>query len=93
MIVIDPYYIEGIVFDLIDCLHEAGKLEDVENEEPHGYTCEAVFGVRSDQIAAVHLENADHPAIRFFQLDDGRLIGSDPARQPVPLRLPPRSEH
>ena len=93
MIVIDPYYIESIVFDLIDCLNEAGMLEDVQEDAEHGFTCEAVFGFRSDQIAAIHLENADSPAVRFFQLEDGRLIGCDPAQTSFPVRQPARTEH
>lgn len=93
MIVIDPYYIESIVLDLIDCLNEAGKLENIHGDAARGFTCEAVFGVRSDQIAAVHLENADSPAVRFFQLEDGRLIGSDPAQASFPVRQPARTEH
>lgn len=93
MIVIDPYHIESIIFDLIDCLNEAGKLEHVQGNAQHGFTCEAVFGVRSDQIAAVHLENAEGAEVRFIQLDDGRLIGSAPAQEALLVRKPARTEH
>ena len=52
-------------------------LLSIEPDEAYGFTCEAVFGVRPDQIAAVHYDNRASRAA-MFQLINGVFIDSHP---------------
>ena len=77
MIIIDPYIIDAAVAERISQLLNDGILLSVEPDEEYGFTCEAVFGVRPDQIAAVLYDDRScHAAM--FQLTNGLLIRSDP---------------
>ena len=77
MIIIDPYIIDVAIAERIGKLLDDGKLISIEPDEEYGFTCEAVFGVRPDQIAAVHYDQRFSRAA-MFQLTNGLLIDSDP---------------
>ena len=88
MISIDPYLIDISIADHINWLREDGRLDAVAPESIHGHTCESVFGITSDKIAAVHIDMERSGFVRFLQLVDGRLISSDPAVERVMPPLP-----
>ena len=77
MIIIDPYIIDAAIAERIEQLVDDGLPLSIGPDEEYGFTCEAVFGVRPDQIAAVHY---DHRCSRaaMFQLTNGLFIDSDP---------------
>ena len=87
MIIVGSYEIEIAVAETIDALAQAGQLENVVPDDQYGFTCEVVYGMSSDAIAAVHLD-ASRTKVRYFQLTDGRLMGTDP--EAAALVMPPR---
>lgn len=93
MIIIDPYEIDTAIADLINQLCEDGRLDFIVPDEAYGYSCEAVFGIRPDQIAAVHLDSKRTWRVRLFQLTDGSLISGDPSGAAARPCLPPTSIH
>jgi hypothetical protein len=79
MIVLDPYLITLFVAERIRDLFEAGDLADVEPDREYGYTCRAVFGMHTDDIAAIREEEgAGDRRMLWFYLTDGRVIPDTP---------------
>ena len=92
MIIIDPYIIDSVIAKRISQFLVDGMLLPIEPDEEHGFTCEAVFGVRPDQIAAVHFDDSISAA-GLFQLIGGRLIACEPGTG-KPVSVPDtRTEH
>ena len=92
MIFIGSYEIEIAVAETIDGLEQAGRLDNVALDDKFGFTCEAVYGVSSDEIAAAHLD-AGSATVRFFQLTDGRLMSADPDAAALVMPPPPAMPH
>jgi hypothetical protein len=78
MIFTDPYCITLIVTERIRRLLEAGQLADVEPDREYGYTCQSVFGVSIDDIAALRDEDAGARQLLWLHLNDGRMICGTP---------------
>jgi hypothetical protein len=58
MIFTDPYCITLIVTERIQRLLDTGHLAEVEPDREYGYTCRAVFGVLTSEIAAIRDQDA-----------------------------------
>src|SRR5207244_9648310 len=78
MIFTDPYCITLIVTERIQRLLDAGQLAEVEPDREYGYTCRAVFGVLTSEIAAIRDEDAGGRELLWFHLNDGRIICCTP---------------
>ena len=78
MIFTDPYCITLIVTERIQGLLDAGQLAEVEPDREYGYTCRAVFGVLTSEIAAIRDEDAGGRQLLWFHLNDGRIISGTP---------------
>ncbi len=78
MIFTDSYCITLIVTDHIQLLLDAGRLTEIEPDCEYGYTCQAVFGVSIDDIAAIREEEAGTRQLLWFHLNDGRVICGTP---------------
>jgi hypothetical protein len=78
MIFADPYCITLIVTERIQRLLEAGHLVEIEPDHEYGYTCRAVFGVLTSEIAAIRDEDAGGRQLLWFHLNDGRVISGTP---------------
>ena len=76
--ILDPYEITSLIHERITAFERAGALASTTPEEEYGYTCEAVFGVCTDEIAAVRADGGDLSASVWFCLSDGRLIPAVP---------------
>lgn len=78
MLILDHYEIISFIHDRITALGRAGALDSTTPEEEHGLTCEAVFGVCMDEIAAVRVDGDDLRTSAWLYLSDGRLIPAVP---------------
>jgi hypothetical protein len=78
MIFTDPYCITLIVTERIRRLLAAGQLAAVEPHRKYGYTCQTVFGVSIDDIAAIRDEDAGGRQLLWLHLNDGRMISGTP---------------
>lgn len=93
MIILDPYEINSFIHERITALGRAGALNSTMPEEEHGFTCEAVFGVCTDEIAAVRVDGDDVNASAWLHLSDGRLIPAVPVPCDPAQVLWRRTEH
>jgi hypothetical protein len=70
-----------IVTERIRRLMEAGHLAGLEPDRRYGYTCQIVFGVSIDDIAAIQDQEAGARRLVWFHLNDGGVISGDPDAQ------------
>ena len=75
---IDPYCITLIVTERIRRIMEAGHLAEIQPDREYGYTCQIVFGVSIDDIAAIRDEDAGARRLLWFHLNDGRIVSGSP---------------
>jgi len=78
MVFIDPYCITLIVTERIRRLMEAGHLAEIEPDHEYGYTCQLVFGISIDDIAAIRDEHTGVRQLLWFHLNDGRIVSGSP---------------
>ena len=92
MIFTDPYCITLIITERIQRLLDSGQLAEIQADREYGYTCQAVFGVSIDDIAAIRDEDAGGRRLLWFHLNDGRMVSGTPdalgyARRPRNMPL------
>lgn len=92
MVIIDDYAIDAAIAEHIEKLDEQGRLEAVTPEREFGYTCQAVYGVHGDQVAAIHVD-PESWKLNLLQLWDGRLISGDPGHIPFVVQPPATKAH
>ena len=78
MVITDPCCIRLIVIGRIRRLMEAGHLADLEPDRKYGYTCQIVFGVTIDDIAAIQDQEVGSRRLVWLHLNDGGIISGDP---------------
>lgn len=89
MISIDPHVIQIAVIDRIQEMEDQGRLDAFLPDGEYGYNCEAVFGVGTHEIAAVHFDRKNAGRIRLLQLTDGTFLSGDPDAHMAALPLLP----